>query len=93
MSSIQLSEELMIDMQKTLIQHDQNAQDMGVAIQYLSAMTGLLLANFKSYDTQQKKDLLQKLFGFSESVMIDHLDQEQEQAATQNNDAFGVWKP
>jgi len=94
MSSIQLSEELLIDVQKLLTQHDEAAKDMGVAVQYMSAMTGLLLANFKSYDTDEKKELLSKLYNFAEHVMTDNIAEEQKQASQGTNDeAFGVWKP
>jgi len=91
MSNIQLSEELLLDIQKTLIQHDEQAQDMGVAVQYLSAIIGLMLANFKSYDTEQKKALLSRLAEFSEHVMLDNESQEQKQQPT--DEAFGIWKP
>ena len=91
MSSIQLSEELLIDIQKILIKHDESAQDMGVAVQYLSAVTGLLLANFKAYDNQQKQELLQQLYGFAEHVMTDST--AEEQPAPANDAAFGIWKP
>lgn len=90
MSSIQLSEELLIDIQKTLVQHDESAQDMGVAVQYLSAITGLLLANFKAYNPAQKKQLLQQLYGFAEHVMEDN--QAKSEQAPQDA-AFGIWKP
>ncbi|HEC28158.1 MAG TPA: hypothetical protein ENI65_01030 [Gammaproteobacteria bacterium] len=91
MSNIQLSEELLIDIQKTLVTHDPKAQDMGVAVQYLSAITGLLLANFNAYNREQKKELLQQLFGFTENVMNDN-----DRKNLQNEDsdaAFGIWKP
>ena len=91
MSSIQLSEELLIDIQKTLVSHDAQAQDMGVAIQYLSAIIGLLLANFTAHDTDQKKQLLQQLYGFAEHVMLDNI--EQKPAAPAQDEAFGIWKP
>ena len=91
MSSIQLSEELLVDIQKTLIKHDAGAQDMGVAVQYLAATTGLLLANFSSYNSEQKKDLLQQLFGFAEHVMTDNA--AEKATAPPNDDAFGIWKP
>ncbi len=91
MSSIQLSEDLLVDIQKTLIKHDQDAQDMGVAVQYLSAITGLLLANFKSHDKAQKQQLLQQLYGFAEHVMNDN--SEEKTAAPANDEAFGIWKP
>jgi len=93
MSSIQLSEELLIDIQKTLTQHDPKAQDLGVAVQYLSAITGLLLANFKSYGTDQKKELLQTLSEFAENVMLDNINEEQNSHNTTNDDALGIWKP
>lgn len=91
MSSIQLSEELLIDIQKTLVKYDEQAQDMGVAVQYLSAITGLLLSNFKSHDKSQKQQLLQQLFGFAEHVMLDN--SEKQEQAPANDDAFGIWKP
>jgi len=91
MSSIQLSEELLLDIQKTLVKHDEQAKDMGVAVQYLSAITGLLLSNFKSYDKAQKQQLLQQLFGFAEHVMNDNA--EKQAAPPVNDDAFGIWKP
>ena len=96
MSSIQLSEELIIDVQKTLVKHDEKALEMGVAVQYLSAITGLLLANFKNHNLEQKRELLHQLFDFTDNVMTDNINQ-QEQAAEPaqpvNNDAFGIWKP
>lgn len=91
MSNIQLSEELLLDIQKTLTAHDESAKEMGVAVQYLSAITGLLLANFKAYDTDQKKALLSRLFDFSEHVMVDNI--AVEQAQSNNDEAFGIWKP
>ena len=91
MSSIQLSEELLIDIQKTLVTHDPRAQDLGVAVQYLSALTGLLLANFKNYNKEQKKELLQQLFSFTENVMLDNDPESQQEQGT--GEAFGIWKP
>jgi len=93
MSSIQLSEELIIDVQKTLVKHDEKAQEMGVAVQYLSAITGLLLANFNNHDIEQKKDLLQQLFHFTENVMTDNISQQQQASQPAQDDAFGIWKP
>ena len=92
MSSIQLSEELLTDIQKTLVTHDPSAQDMGVAVQYMSAITGLLLANFKAYDANQKKQLLTQLFDFAEHVMVDNT-VEEKPATPQQDEAFGIWKP
>jgi hypothetical protein len=92
MSSIQLSEDLLLDIQKTLISHDPNAQEMGVAVQYLAAISGLLVANFKSHDQEQKKHLLQQLYGFAEHVMTDNTEKEKAAAAA-NDEAFGIWKP
>ena len=91
MSSIQLSEDLLIDIQKTLVKHDDNAGDMGVAVQYMAAITGLLLANFKSHDKAQKQQLLQQLYGFAEHVMLDN--SEEKPAAPATDEAFGIWKP
>jgi hypothetical protein len=91
MSSIQLSEDLLIEIQKTLVKYDENAQEMGIAVQYLSAIIGLLLANFKSHDKAQKQHLLQQLYGFAEHVMLDNA--EEKPSAPANDEAFGIWKP
>jgi len=93
MSSIQLSEDLLIDIQKTLTKHDPKAQDLGVAVQYTSAITGLLLANFKTYDTNQKKELLQKLSEFSANVMLDNINEEQNLQNSPKDEALGIWRP
>jgi len=92
MSSIQLSEELLTDIQKTLVSHDPGAQDMGVAVQYMSAITGLLLANFKAYDQSQKKELLTQLFDFAEHVMVDNTVDSTPVTPT-SDPAVGIWKP
>lgn len=91
MSNIQLSEELLIDIQKTLVTHDPKAQDMGVAVQYIAAITGLLLANFNAYNREQKKELLQQLFSFTENVMNDNDRKNLQNEAS--DAAFGIWKP
>lgn len=93
MSGIQLSEDLLVDIQKTLIKHDESTQDMGVALQYLSAITGLLLANLEPYDDKQRQELLKKLFNFAEHVMIDVFTESSPTPTSANDDSFGIWKP
>ena len=90
MSSIQLSEELIVDIQKTLHEHDPKTQDMGIAIQYLAAIIGLLLANFKNLDNQAKQQLLGQLFEFTMHVMTDN---DEKQPEPKQDNAFGIWKP
>ena len=90
MSNIQLSDELINDIHQTLTQHDPKTADTGVAIQYLAAITGLLLGNFPNSSLDQKKEFLQQLYGFSEKVLSDSHNEMHKPA---NDASFGIWKP
>ena len=90
MSSIQLSDELINDIHQVLTRHDPNTSDTGVAVQYLSALTGVLLANFPNSTLDQKKEFLQQLYGFADQVLTDSHNEMHKPA---DNASFGIWRP
>lgn len=89
MSTIQLSDDLLNDIQDALIRHDPATEDAGISIQYLAALTGFILSRFPNHDLEQKKQILEHLHEFALHVLTDSSPAEEEPA----NEAFGVWKP
>jgi hypothetical protein len=95
MSTIQLSDQLLNDIQEVLKKHDPATADIGIGIQYLAAVTGFLMASFP-LDMNKKKDILDQLFQFANHVMNEHSQEAEGPAGTAppaDNNAFGVWKP
>lgn len=93
MSTIQLSEELLSNIQSVLEQNDPQAGDAGIAVQYLAALTGVLAAQFPG-DAERKRQVLRQLLEFTDRVFEDSL--EDEPAVTSDNPygpGFGVWRP
>ncbi|VAW74466.1 hypothetical protein MNBD_GAMMA12-195 [hydrothermal vent metagenome] len=94
MSTLQLSDVLLQDIQAVLLKHDEKCNDMGVGIQYLAALTGFLASTLPG-EGPQKQEFLQQLYQFAEQVMVDN-SQKKEGTATlppANNNAFGIWEP
>jgi hypothetical protein len=87
---LQLTGKLIEDIQNVLISHDQKAQDQGVTLQYLAAVSGLILGNL-NMPSAQKQDFLEQLHAFSKHVLDDLDQQKQSQPPTQ--EAFGIWRP
>ncbi len=93
MSTIHLTEELIRDIQEVLLRHDPQNEQAGVAIQYLAAIEGFLLARFPGpYD--EKRKLLERLFEFSDQVLQDNVDDTPAPETPAGGDpAVGIWKP
>ena len=105
MSGIQLSSELISDIKGALVKHDPETESDMLFMQYLSAMTGYVLAH-QPHPGLDKRDLLSKLHLFSEEVLDQmendlqkqdlqnqDLSQQPQQEAAPQKDAFGIWKP
>ena len=76
-------------MHQFLIQHDDNAQDPGVASQYLCAVVGCLLGQ-QNMPEAQKEEILEQLFAFTRHVTQDIARQVQ---APPPQAEVGIWKP
>ncbi len=95
MSNIQLSGDLMRDVQAAVRKHAPDA-DLGEVMQYLAALNGYMLGSHTA-DLDAKREFLDQLQGFASQVMEDthqRMEQHQQQApAAAANDAFGYWTP
>lgn len=93
MSTIQLSDELLSNIQAVLEQNDPQAGDAGIAVQYLAALTGVLAAQFPG-DAERKRQVLHQLLEFTGRVFEDSLETEQDTAGDHAyGPGFGVWRP
>ena len=89
MSQLKLSTQLVSEMHQFLIQHDENAQDPGVATQYMCAVVGCLLGK-QEMPESQKEEILEQLFAFTRHVAEDIA---QQMHAPAPQAAVGIWKP
>ena len=89
MSQLKLSTQLVEQMHQFLIQHDENAQDPGVASQYMCAVVGFLLGQ-QNMPEAQKEEILEQLFAFTRHVAQDIARQVH---APPPQAEVGIWKP
>ena len=93
MSGLQLTIPLVEDVLNAIIKHDPQADDHGMAMQYMAAMTGFLLAH-QDFSEHQRSEFLNQLRAFSQQVCDDMVAQRAErETPPQQQEAFGVWKP
>ena len=90
MSGIQLSNELVTDLKSVMEKHDPSTSDDLMFLQYLSAVSGFVLAH-QTQPGMDKKEFLNDLSAFTAQV-VDQVsgDMAPKQPA---EDAFGIWKP
>jgi len=84
---IQLSSEMISDIKSVITKHDPAASDDLYFMQYLSAVTGYVLAH-QDQPGVDKKGLLGDLSHFMGQV-VDQVEADMKPP----EDAFGVWKP
>lgn len=98
---LQLSVEMVRDIQERLKRDDERAADSGVAAQYLAAVMGFLLGQINA-ETDKKKEFLRQLQEFAAGVVDDVEAQQQMQSAQPGGGApaqgggdqvSGVWQP
>ncbi len=77
---LQLSVELVRDIQQRIQQDDSRASDSGVCAQYLAAVTGFMLGQLNA-ETEKKKEFLGQLQEFAAGVVDDVEAQQQMQSA------------
>ena len=88
--TLQLSGELIQKVQDLLTEVDPKAQQPIVAVQYLSAITGFMVAQMPE-SVNERKDYLKQLSQFTESVFVDV--ESRKQSAPPPQEASGVWRP
>jgi len=84
---IQLSSDMISDIKAVITKHDPAADNELYFMQYLSAVTGYVLAH-QEQPGMDKKALLNDLSDFMGQV-LDQIEQDMKPA----EDAFGIWKP
>ena len=93
MSELKLSTELVEKITSVLVEHDEDANDPGLASQYLCAIVGFLLGQ-QDMPTARKEDLHGQLSAFMLHVLKDVDSQRPAPAAAPAAaEAFGIWKP
>jgi|TARA_B110000093_G_C12800848_1_gene338720 uncharacterized tellurite resistance protein B-like protein len=89
MNQLNLSTKLVEQMHEFLIQHDENAQDPGVASQYMCAVVGCLLGK-QTMPESEKEEVIQQLFEFTRHVTKDIA---QQVNSPPPQAEVGIWKP
>ncbi len=84
---IQLSSDMISDIKSVILKHDAQAENDLYFMQYLSAITGYVLAH-QEQPGLDKKSMLEDLNHFTAQV-LEQVEQDMKPA----EDAFGVWKP
>ena len=92
MSQLQLSAQLVTEIQQLLQQHDEAASDPGVASQYLCALVGFLLGQ-QDMPAADKDEIRDELHAFTRHVLKDVEGQRQAARTPPQQQAFGIWKP
>lgn len=90
MSGIQLSPDLVDGISALVKQHDQTADNDLIVMQYLTAITGFMLAH-QSQPGLDKRSFLNELTTFMGQV-VDQVEQDL-RAQPPQEEAFGIWKP
>ena len=90
MAQLQLTNELIDGVLRLLRDNDADAQNPGVASQYLAALLGFTVANLDA-PANERQDLMDELTAFAGHVMQDVERQRAQQPPPQ--EAFGIWKP
>lgn len=89
MSGIQLSPELVDNLKSVLVKHDPAAENDLLLMQYLSAVTGFVLAH-QIQPGLDKRAFLDDIHTFTGQVLTQV---EEDMRPPQQEQAFGVWKP
>ena len=90
MSGIQLSSELASKLKAVVVEHDADAENDMLFMQYLSAVTGFVMAH-QGQPGLDKQEFVADLSAFIGQVMQQVEGDSKPQPAQE--DAFGIWKP
>ena len=90
MSDIQLSPTLMANVQSAIVAADSEAEDAGVALQYMAAVMSYFLG-MQDMPRAEKDEYLDNLHEFSKQVLDDVCKPKAPAVPAQN--AYGIWEP
>lgn len=90
MSGIQLSSELVSKLKDVVVAHDPEAENDMLLMQYLSAVTGYLMAH-QDQPGLDKQEFISDLAGFMGQV-VKQVEGDMQPSAPSEG-AFGIWKP
>ncbi|HHJ19126.1 MAG TPA: hypothetical protein ENJ84_04770 [Gammaproteobacteria bacterium] len=85
----ELSEQLFTDVKSAIQGHDGRASDDLIAVQYMAAMMGYVLAS-QNMSREKRRDILDQLHAFAGHV-LEQVEGNQPQPPAE--DAFGIWRP
>jgi len=91
MADLKMSQELIDNVQQTIIDADETAKNPSIALQYLSAISGYMLAS-QDLPKEQKDKYMEQLTVFAKHV-LDDVSKPAAPVAPAAAKAFGVWKP
>ena len=105
-NDITLSDVLINNLYNEIVKHDETAtQDMMVALQYFSAVSGYLMGEYPG-SAEDREQIIDHLTAFSKSVAADRAKELQAQESPQaqpqaaagrseatDDPAVGIWKP
>lgn len=106
-NDITLSDQLIDNLYGVICQHDESAkQNMMVALQYFSAVSGYMLGDYPGSD-EEREELIDQLAAFTKNVSGDRAANQQKEQAPPSQDApavagksvetenpaVGIWKP
>lgn len=86
---LQLSQQLVEDIQTAITKHDTNANDDIVVVQYLAACIGFLVGH-QNMQPAQQKGVMEQLNAITEHI-IQQVGAQPVQPPQQ--EAFGIWRP
>lgn len=89
MTQLKLDTALLQKIQGLLSEHDAEARDPGLMVQYLAAVIGIVVGN-QPVAAEQRHQFIDQLAQFSRQVCDDTSAPAQQPPA---QEAFGVWKP
>jgi len=91
---LELTIPMIEDTLNAVIRHDPQARDEGIAVQYLAAIAGFVLAH-QDFDRKQREDFIEELKRIMLQISEDVIRQRTAQAAPPppQQEAFGIWKP
>ena len=91
MSELNLSKDLIKNVQEVLTANNSDAQDLVTSAQYLAAITGYIVADIVAPE-EKLRDLLDQLNDFSIHVFDEEVKKKMTPTSFEQ-EAFGIWHP